>query len=111
VRTMPKVEGVAKTALSALVDTTENRKDLKHLGLEPVLPRDTEVELAIKEEGLARVSFNEEILEVESKEEEESMISSIVYTLTEFPNIDKVQVMVNNEIRDTLTYGAEVGKP
>lgn len=111
VRTMPKVEGVATAALSALVDTTENRNDLKLLGLEPVLPTNTEVELAIKEEGLVRANFSEEILNVESKAQEESMVSSIVYTLTEFPNIDKVQVMVNNEVQDTLTYGTEVGEP
>lgn len=111
VRTMPKVEGAAKAALSALIDTTENRNDLKALGLQPVLPANTQIELAIKEDGLIRANFSKEILKVKSKQEEQNMVNAIVYTLTEFENIDKVQILVDNEIRETLTYGTDVSKP
>jgi germination protein M len=111
VRNFKKEEGIAKAALSALVDSTENRNELKVLGLQPVLPANTQIELAIKEDGLIRASFSDDILKMESKQQEESMVSALVYTLTEFETIDKVQILVNNEIRDSLTYGTEVGEP
>ncbi|WP_213818920.1 GerMN domain-containing protein [Garciella nitratireducens] len=111
VRTMPKVESIAKSALLALVDNAENRKDLKALGLQPVLPANTQIELAIKEDGLIRVNFSKEILNVESKVEEQNMVKAIVYSLTEFENIDKVQLLVDNKIRETLTYGTEIREP
>lgn len=111
VRNFKKEEGIAKAALSALIDNPENRTELKILGLQPVLPANTQIELAIKEDGLIRASFSDDILGVESKKQEESMISAVVYTLTEFETIDRVQILVDNDIRETLTYGTEVGEP
>lgn len=111
VRKVNKEEGIAKAALTALVDNLEIRNELKVLGLEPVLPAGIEIELAIKEDGLIRASFSNEILNLGNKKEEEALVSAIVYTLTEFANIDKVQILVNNEIRESLTHGTKVGEP
>ncbi len=111
VRNLKKEEGIAKAALSSLVDSPENRSDLKILGLEPVLPANTKIELAIKEDGLIRANFSDEILSLKDKKEEEGLVNAIVYTLTEFETIDKVQILVNNEIRESLTYGTKVGTP
>ena len=111
VRNFKKEEGIAKAALSALIDSSENRSELRILGLQPTLPADIQMELAIKEDGLIRVSFSDEILKVDSKKQEENLVSAVVYTLTEFETIDKVQFLVNNEIKDSLTYGTEIGEP
>lgn len=110
-RNMPRVEGIAKATLSAMVDSPENRNELRALGLVPVIPGNTEIDLAVKEDGLVRANFSGEILKVESRAEEESLVSAIVYALTEFESIDKVQIMVNNEILETLTYGTDVSQP
>ncbi|MCR1898768.1 GerMN domain-containing protein [Irregularibacter muris] len=111
VRQIPRVEGIAVAALNALVDSPENRSDLKALGLQPVLPANTEIELAIKEGGLANVNLTGEVLKVESKDQEEKMVMAVVYTLTEFETIDNVQIMVDNKILETLTYGTDVSQP
>lgn len=111
VRNIPRVEGIANAALSALVDTPENRLEVKQLGLQPVLPANTEMELAVKEDGLMKVNFSKEILNVESKEQEASMVKAVVYTLTEFETVESVQIMVDNKIQETLTYGTDISEP
>ncbi|MFZ7133668.1 MAG: GerMN domain-containing protein [Eubacteriales bacterium] len=110
-RQLPKQDGLAKNTLIALIDNAENRLDLIDLGLSPVLPEEITFELAIKEDHTIRVDFNDAILSFSSEKEEQIAVQSVVYTLTEFESVDQVQFLVNNEIKDTLTYGTDVSKP
>lgn len=110
-RQVPKQEGIAKSVIKALIDNSENRIDLRDLGLSPVLPEGLEFDLALKEDNLMRINFNDVILSLKSEEEEITVLQAIVYTLTEFETVDKVQVLVNNKVVDTLTNGVEVDKP
>lgn len=111
VRGIPKQEGIAKTALTALIDTANNRIDLIDIGLSPILPEDITFELAMKENNIIRVDFNEAIMSFASQREEDIAVQSIVYTLTEFDSVDSVQIVVNNETVEKLTHGTNIGKP
>lgn len=110
-RQVPKQEGIAKSVINALIDTTENRIELRELGLAPALPEGLEFELALKEDNLMRISLNDSILSLKSEEEEKVALQAIVYTLTEFDTVEKVQVLVNNEIIETLSNGTKIDEP
>ncbi|MPW24925.1 hypothetical protein GC105_03855 [Alkalibaculum sp. M08DMB] len=110
-RQVPKQEGIAKSVINALINNSENRIDLRETGLKPHLPEGMEFELALKEENLMRISFDDKILTFSNEEEEKTAVQAIVYTLTEFETVDKVQILVDNKIVNTLAKGTEVGEP
>lgn len=110
-RQIPKQEGIAKSVIKALVDNPENRIELREIGLSPVLPESLEFDLALKEDNLMRISFNDDINSFKDKKEEQTAIKAIVYTLTEFETVNKVQVLVNNQIVEELAQGTKVGEP
>ncbi|ABR47175.1 conserved hypothetical protein [Alkaliphilus metalliredigens QYMF] len=110
-RRIPWQEGIAKAALEQLVDQPVLRDDLATIGLLPVLPPGTEVIGISINEGLSKVDFNEQLLAYQSEIDENAIVKSIVYTLTEFDSIDQVQIMVNGEMLNKLTYGAKVSNP
>ncbi|WP_053955912.1 GerMN domain-containing protein [Inediibacterium massiliense] len=100
--------GIARIALNAMIDTPSNREDIKEIGLQPIIPANTQIRGMTIKEGLCKVDFSKEFLNYFSKEEEESLIKSVVYTLTEFPTIDRVQLMVNGEVPNVFTFGTNV---
>lgn len=110
-RQISKRESMAKSAISALLNTPENRVEIRDTGLLPPLPQDLVYELALKEDGLMRISFNDAILSFKSQREESNAVQAITYTLTEFDTVTKVQILVNNEIIPSLTNGTKIGEP
>ncbi|WZL74064.1 GerMN domain-containing protein [Clostridiaceae bacterium 35-E11] len=111
-RKVPWTEGrgIAKATLKAMVDTPANREDIKGIGLIPVIPPNTEILGMSIKEGLCKVDFTDDFLGYFSKEEEEALIKAVVYTLTEFPTIDRVQLMINGKIPESLSYGTKIAK-
>jgi len=107
----PEGRGIGKAALRSLVDNPANRSDIEALGLAPILPPNTEILGMNIKDGLSTVSFTSDILNYSSKEEEELILKGIVYTLTEFPTIDEVEIMIDNKRISTLPYGTDVSKP
>ncbi len=107
-RKIPWTEGIAKATLGALVDTPANREDIDGLGLIPVIPANTGINGMSIENGLCKVDFTSDFLNYTSSEEEEALIKSVVYTLTEFVTIDKVQLMIDGKIPNSLTYGTKI---
>ncbi|NBI07224.1 GerMN domain-containing protein [Senegalia massiliensis] len=105
--------GIAKKTLSYMVNNDKNQTDMVKSGLNPVLPTGSEViGMSVDEEtGLAKVNFSKEILNTNDKVEEVSLVNAVVYTLTEFPTINKVQFMIDGGIKETLTYGTDVFDP
>ncbi|NYB74796.1 GerMN domain-containing protein [Sedimentibacter hydroxybenzoicus DSM 7310] len=98
-------EGIAKATLRSMVAGSETEKKLAGSGLHGVLPEGTEIRgMAIKD-GLCRVDFTKNILNTSSYEQEENMISAITYTLTEFPTIDKVELLVEGQVLASLSKG------
>lgn len=98
-------EGIAKATLRSMVVGSETEKRLAASGLRGVLPEGTDIRgMAIKD-GLCRVDFTKNILNTSSYEQEENMISAITYTLTEFPTIDKVELLVEGQALASLSKG------
>lgn len=110
-RRIPWEEGIAKSAINLLVDEPGTRENLAQVGLLPVLPNGTEVIGMSINEGLAKVNFNENFLSYNTEVEEETIVQSLVYTLTEFESIDKVQLLVDGKEISKLSFGTNVKNP
>lgn len=110
-RRIPWEEGIGKSAIRLLTDEPGLRDDLASVGLLPVLPAGTEVIGMSINEGLAKVDFNENILVYETQADEKTIVQSLVYTLTEFEAIDKVQLLVDGKEMKKLPHGTKVNEP
>ena len=103
--------GIAKQALSAMINTPKNYEDMIKIGLYPVIPSSTQILGMTIRDGTCKVDFSKDFTNIVSKEEEENLIQSVVYTLTEFPTVDEVQFMVEGEIINNMPYGIQIGRP
>lgn len=110
-RRIPQAEGIGRAAINLLIDEPGLREDLALVGLLPVLPAGTEVIGMSINEGLAKVNFNENLLSYETEIDEKAIIQSLVYTLTEFDTIDKVQLLVDGKKIKKLPHGTKVKDP
>jgi len=105
-RKLPKNASLAKTALSALYINESNKDEIYHLGLVTTIPENIEISLALQKDGLIRVSMSNEVMNIKNKEKEELLLKSMVYTLTEFDNISKVQFLIDKKQVEVLSGGA-----
>lgn len=68
------------------------------------IPADTEIVDVTIEDGLATVDWSAEVLEASTGAESEALgIQSIVWTLTEFPTVDRVQFTVEGKAEGTAS--------
>lgn len=110
-RRIPWEEGIARSTLNNMVDTTELREMLDATSLTPIIPSGTKINgITIDEAGLCKVDFSEEFLNKETQKDEENLIKGVVYTLTEFPAVKEVQINVGGNYVDKLNNGTEVAK-
>ncbi|MFC4767520.1 GerMN domain-containing protein [Effusibacillus consociatus] len=108
---IPKAEGPAAQALTFL--TPEKSKEfLKGTGLHSVIPEGTKMTVNIDKDGLATVDFGKEVLGLKVPKAEQQLVDAVVWTLTEFPNVKKVQIKVNGNIQAAMpTSGTPIGQP
>lgn len=59
-------------------------------------------------DGVAKVDFNSNILQFSDKIAEQNAICSVIYTLTEFPSIDQVQILVEGKPLDKTPHGNQI---
>lgn len=104
-------EGIARAALTKLIDSPEHQQELLGMGLKPLLPANTQIRGISIEDGLAKVDFNSAAMEYPDAVAESNMVQGVVMTLVEFPTIDRVQFMFDGEIVDSLKHGTKVGSP
>lgn len=109
-RRIPWEEGIARLTLSNMIDTAELREALDTTGLLPLIPSGTEIKgMAIDPvTGLCKVDFTAEIQNKETKKDEENLIKGVVYTLTEFPAVKEVQILVEGNEVDALKHGTKI---
>lgn len=107
-RSVPLQEGVAAATLSLMVKNEENDMDAARLGLRTVLPEGCEFEIAVYDDGVARIDLSKEVLGMSGADAEQNMIDAIVQTLTEFDNITGVKFLIDGQEREALTYGTDV---
>lgn len=104
-------EGIAKATLSKLMDTPEQQQEILGMGLKALLPGDARVNGISINDGLAKVDLNDRAMEYADAVAENNMVQGIVRTLTEFPSIDKVQLVFEGKSIDSLKFGTKVGEP
>ncbi|CEO87879.1 GerMN domain-containing protein [Syntrophaceticus schinkii] len=105
---VPKVTGIAKATLEALFQGKEEG-DLK-----PALPKGAEVkDLNIKTDGTCVVDLNREATKISGSDPKDEALAvySIVNTLTEFPTVQKVQILVEGQIIKTFAGHIPVDMP
>jgi len=110
VLSVPKVEGVAREAVNRLIDSAANRQTIGSSGLKLPLPQGTTIRGLTIRDGLAKVDFSDEFLRYNTSKEK-IVVDAVVLTLTEFPNVDKVQFMVGGKNLSKLPGGTAVDKP
>jgi len=110
VLSVPKVEGVAREAVNRIVDSAVNRQSIGSTGLKLPLPQGTTVRGLTIRDGLAKVDFSDEFLRY-TPAKEKLVVDAVVLTLTEFPNVSQVQIMVGGKSIPKLPGGTAVDKP
>ncbi len=91
---VPKVEGIAQQALHFMTKGGPGEELLPE-GFSAVLPPNTEMTVNIKaEEKLAKVDFSKEFKNVQVGHEKK-VLEAVTYTLTQFPNVEQVEITVN----------------
>ncbi len=107
-RNIAKVEGIARETINELVMGPAPAS-----GLLPTIPEGTAlVDINIKEDGLCRVDFSSELVNnhLGGSTEETLTVYSIVNTLTQFPTVNEVQIMVDGQFVETLAGHVDVSQ-
>lgn len=102
---IPWEEGIAKATIRSLIRGNETEQRIAKSGLHGVLPENTEIRGVSIKDGVCRVDLSQHVLNTESYEQEQNMVSALTYTLTEFPTIDKVELMVEGKELASLSKG------
>lgn len=105
---IPWEEGIAKATLRSMVVGSDTEKRIAQSNLHGVLPEGTEIRGMSIKDGVCRVDFSKNILNTSSIEQEENMISALTYTLTEFPTINKVELLVEGQALAALPKGYSI---
>lgn len=102
---IPSEEGIAKATLNTMVVGSPYELELAQSGIHGVLPEGTAIIGMSIDDGLCTVDFTRNILNTQSYEDEERMMTALTYTLTEFDTIKQVQIQVGGQSLDTLSKG------
>ena len=107
---VPRVEGMARDAVSRLVDSPANSELLGKSGLKLPLPVGTAVRGLTIRDGLATLDLNEAFLQY-NVVNERLIVDALVLTLTEFDNVERVQMQVGGKRLARLPGGTAVWQP
>lgn len=105
---IPWVEGIAREALEQLTASPDTVAELALKGFKPPLPEGTAVIGMTIRDGVAKVDFNSEFLSSKNAAAEKNAVDAVVYTLTEFPTVNKVQILVGGKAIKKCTHGTEI---
>ncbi|OLO27801.1 sporulation protein [Alkalihalophilus pseudofirmus] len=98
---LPRTQGVLKQSLEYLVDGGPVSNLLPN-GFKAVLPAGTEVDVHFKEEERTAIADFSEDFKTYNPEQELQILQSITWTLTQFENVDKVQIRINGYDQETM---------
>lgn len=108
-REIPWVEGIARSTLEHMIDGEVSRRFLQGTGLKAPFPAGSEIKGLTIKDGLARVDFSQEFFEY-TREEERLVVTCLLYTLTEFSTVDRVELQVEGEKIAYLPGGTVIGE-
>ena len=101
-------QGIARAAISLIVDSALNREEIAYYGVYPVLPAYTEILGIDIRNGIAAIDFSRNLLNYKNVKAERDIIASIVYTLTEFDTIYGVRILINGYPQGVMKYGSDL---
>ncbi len=101
-------QGIAKAAVSLNVDSAVAREEVAYYGVYPVMPMGTDILGIDIKDGIATIDFDRHLLSYGNAASERNIIAAIVYTLTEFKTIGKVQILINGYMQGILKYGTNI---
>ncbi len=107
---VPWTEGIARATIDSLVSSPQVESILEGTGLQAPLPSGTEVIGLTIRDGLARIDFTEDVLDVREGLER-SVLNSIIYSLTEFETVDEVEIMVEGHCLEEFPEGDSLEQP
>ncbi len=110
---VPEIRQVEDTAAIAKVAVEELVKGPKENGLHATIPSETKVLNVDIIKSIAYVNFSKDLIDKHwgGSTGELMTITSLVDTLTEFKNIQKVQIMVEGKVVDTIAGHADTSRP
>jgi germination protein M len=106
-----RTEGIAREVLQRLVDSPDNAVALVGTEFNLPFPEGTTVLGMTIRDQLAIVDFSEEFLNFKDATHERLAIDSLLYTLTEFENVDRVELRVAGHRVTTLPSGLSLPNP
>ncbi len=104
-------EGIARAALERIIQDHTASPLAQDTGLYSAIPEGTSILGLTIRDGLAKIDLSQHALNYSSAEEEELMVMSVVYTLTEFNTVDRVEFMFEGDKMENLQFGRSVGSP
>ena len=104
---VPKNAHPAQTAIELLLAGTKNAQ------LESVMPAGTKLRHISIKDKIAYVDFSDQLVKNNpgGSTSEMLLVAAVVNTLTEFHDIQKVQIMVEGKKIDTISGHMDVGEP
>jgi len=90
---LPKTNSIAQESLEYLVKDGKVTEMLPN-DFQAVIPQDTKISINVDDDKVATVDFSNEFKEYEAKDEEK-ILQSITWTLTQFDSIDSVKLSLN----------------
>lgn len=94
------IEEKVKELVEVLINGGEGENKIPN-GFKSILPSDTKI-LSVKyEEGLIKIDFSKELLNI-NKDLEEKMIEAIIYTVTSVDEVDKLIIYIEGDILTKL---------
>ncbi|MDH7576876.1 MAG: GerMN domain-containing protein [Bacillota bacterium] len=103
-----KVPGIARATLQALCEGPAGT------ALKPSLPAGTELrELNIRPDGTCIVDLSRAVTEIPGQDPKAEALAvyAVVNTLTEFPTVERVKILVEGQLRETLAGHIPIDEP
>ncbi|ARK31643.1 GerMN domain-containing protein [Halalkalibacter krulwichiae] len=100
---LPRTQSVLQQSLEYLVEGGPVTEMLPN-GFRAVLPAGTEISVDLKEDGIAVADFSNEFKNYDPNQEKQ-ILEAITFTLTQFENVDSVQIRINGHKQDMMPVG------
>ena len=79
--------------------------------LAPILPKDTKLLSFDIKDGIAIINLSKEAIINMSGTKEQATLEGIIATITQIPNINKINILVDNQMVDSLGGNFDISKP
>jgi len=107
-----KSEDILSLIDEVINNLTEENKNTSHIpnNFKKIIPKGTKVISKDLADGILKINFTKELLNV-SLENEEKMLEAIIYSLTEFKEIKKIMIFVEGENLKELPNSKKILPP